>query len=188
MGFLVHRRNLEGRGEDRGCEACERVLKAKERGAPNTIFTTRRELGPQGMRQLPVHARPDQMQPALPCSSHLPRHLFHPHNLHQSQIRRNRLCPVSTNQSLAGWPTPLPSSCFEAAYNHSSQGRWVMWSGGFSCDIFPLLFRCRLPSWPQPPCLYRKQWLLTWPRSPYLHPLICIHFAALDQLNAERLL
>lgn len=29
---------------------------------------------------------------------------------------------------------------------------------------------------------------LTWPRSPYLHPLIRIHFAALDQLNAERLL
>lgn len=152
-------------------------LKNQKAPSPHTVFRTQRELRPQGIQQLPIRlqAYPDQLQLALLCASHLPRCLFHPQNLHQSQIHRNLLCPVSTNQSLPGWPTPLPSSCFEAAYNHSRQGRWVMWSGGFRVTSSHSA-SAATPPWPQPLCLYRKQWLphLAWeplPSSARLHSL-----------------
>lgn len=116
-----------------------------------------------------LQAYPDQMQPLF----------LAPHNLHRSQIHRNGPCPVSTNQSPAGWLTPLPSSCFEAAHNHSSQGRWVMWSGGFRVtSSHSSSAATRHPSWPQPPCLYSKQWLPhlaqePLPSSAHPHSLCC---------------
>lgn len=165
------------------------LFKNQRAQSPYATFTAQRELRPQGMRQLPVHAAgaPGPDAATLPCSSHLPRHRFHPHNLHRSQIHRNGPCPVSTNQSPAGWLTPLPSSCFEAAHNHSSQGRWVMWSGGFRVTSSHSSSATTRPGRSHLVCIANSG-SLTWPRSPYLHPLIRIHFAALDQLNAERLL
>lgn len=154
--------HLEGR-----CEACGSVFKKPKGTKPPHCLQN-----PEGAQTpgdtaatLRLQAYPDQLQLALLCASHLPRCLFHPQNLHQSQIHRNLLCPVSTNQSLPGWPTPLPSSCFEAAYNHSRQGRWVMWSGGFRVTSSHSA-SAATPPWPQPLCLYRKQWLPHLAREP----------------------
>lgn len=80
-----------------------------------------------------------------------------PYHLHQSQypeLTGPGFCELA---SLAGRPTPLPLSCFEAAHNHPRQGCWVMWSGGFRVTP-PPFFLCH-PFRPQPPCFCRKHTL-----------------------------
>lgn len=62
-----------------------------------------------------------------------------------------------------------------------------MWSGGFRVTSSHSASAATPPGHSRLVCVENSR-PLTWPRSPYLHPLICIHFAALDQLNGERLL
>lgn len=110
-----------------------------------------------------------------------------PHYLHQSQYPELAGPGFSELSSLAGWPAPLPPSCFEAAHHHPRQGCWVMWSGGFRVTPPPSSSATH-PGHSHRVCAKNTHSPgPSRPRSPYLHPLIGIHFAALDQLDAERL-
>lgn len=78
---------------------------------------------------------PGSLEQLFFCVHHLPGSTSlgwaGPYHLHQSQypeLTGPGFCELA---SLAGRPSPLPLSCFEAAHNHPRQGCWVMWSGGF---------------------------------------------------------
>lgn len=59
-----------------------------------------------------------------------------------------------------------------------------MWSGGFRVTSSHSSSAATPPGHSHLVCI-ENSGTLTWPRSPYLHPLVRIHFSALNQLNAE---
>lgn len=143
---------------------------------PKCPLRVPRPRGPAGAGSLP------HLSPPRPCSSHIPGP--GPGPTTSTQVKYPELAGPGFYElaSLAGQPAPLPPSCFEVLTTTPAGmlGNVVRW---LSCD--PPFFLCH-PSRPQPPCLCRKH-----PPPPgplYLHPLIGIHFAALNQLHAERLL
>ena len=136
---------------------------------------------------------PGSLELLLFCVHHLPgsRSLgwARPHHLHQSQYPELTGPGFCESASLAGRPAPLPLSCFEAAHNHPRQGCWVMWSGGFR--VTPLPSSSATPSGHSHRVFAENTHCLCPSRPgacPYLHPLVSIHFAALDQLDVGRLL
>lgn len=136
---------------------------------------------------------PGSLEQLLFCVHHLPSSTSlgwaRPHHLHQSQYPELTGPGFCESASLAGRPTPLPLSCFEAAHNHPRQGCWVMWSGGFR--VTPLPSSSATPSGHSHRVFAENTHCLCPSRPgacPYLHPLVGIHFAALDQLDVERLL